>query len=242
MYVELTNEYSVKVIRGALDLYVAVMEFDPAGIFRDRSGRWYNNLADNDQDVLAIRGERPGDFSKCPALDRLAEMHEQYQTALTGLDSDDYGNYFDFMFAASNLQEKVAIGHVMVNDTELRVLSNACEVLARYHALQYDIVWGDFIHHYMWKIVPTVWGGRSFHDLIDIQFKELKSALGFGSDVTYGHGSHKMNNAAHVAWDAYEYFRHEIYRKNNPEGGGVTVDASPAYHWYKSVPLPVLHK
>jgi hypothetical protein len=212
--------YQNDIIVAALRLYRLIVNFDPATAL---------DLSAN------ACGSVGGEFSE-PM--RFGEK----------LDHEFVGQVSEEMEMLRSLDSLIARvdgnAEFVVHHREMSVMSKACESFARYHSLQFELVWDSFVSVYMWKIVPKLWDCHRVEDLISPYLSKIREVISHGklnggAGTGFGLGHKEIAPAGAIAWDMYEQFRHELW-KANPNRTSCTVDSHGAYNWYKPVGLPVI--
>lgn len=110
-----------------------------------------------------------------------------------------------------------------INAAQARVISTACEVLARLGMGQFR----DALEHLPLRdTFPPGW-----HDDMDVIAHILKKHTTnmIGTGHHHGIGGSKTSEASKTAWDLYQVVRHRLAWDANPEGNPMRVDFDQPY-------------
>lgn len=95
---------------------------------------------------------------------------------------------------------------ITCNEAQLRIMSNACELVSRLHMHQFDA-----IASYLWP--NDLNQSREFHDRLD----DLKEFFGLARNQYHGIYSKEISNDARTLWDAHQVLRNRLSYDAHPE-------------------------
>jgi hypothetical protein len=238
--------YQNDIIVAALRLYRLIVNFDPATAL-DLSANACGSVGGEFSEPMRFGEKLDHEFvgQVSEEMEMLRSLTRQYTDALSQLDPIDRSSLKDTDAMLDSLIARVdGNAEFVVHHREMSVMSKACESFARYHSLQFELVWDSFVSVYMWKIVPKLWDCHRVEDLISPYLSKIREVISHGklnggAGTGFGLGHKEIAPAGAIAWDMYEQFRHELW-KANPNRTSCTVDSHGAYNWYKPVGLPVI--